>query len=283
MKNLIQILILSALFLLVSCGSPNKAEQIPSSQLTDKQQTFLKELYKNNGKNNGPSYTSRPIIVKINTVQGGQWIVVKEFTRSDAGLFSSPDYGYYVAYDLASYEPGQFQSYLDFSPGRSIYGARVDTDYAIYLGTYSVGDNTFNNYYSYDLDTGEENIITFEENSGFRKDLEKIGANLESLDNQDLSLNLEENYGLSEERAQSVAKITSSFQKIQNKRALTAKEMNIYTQKVLGVDYTAGKKALESHIQGDSSEMDELMERAADLNGTSPEAVQELMGEYLLK
>ena len=58
--------------------------------------------------------------------------------------------------------------------------------------------------------------------------------------------------------------------------------MNIYTQKVLGVDYDAGKKALEKHIQGDSADMEAMMERAADLNGTSPEAVTELLGEYLL-
>ena len=122
-----------------------------------------------------------------------------------------------------------------------------------------------------------------EESSTSKKDLESLGANKESLGDEELIYNLEENYGLSEERAQSVAKITSSFQKIQNKRALTAKEMNIYTQKVLGVDYTASKKALEKHIQGDSSEMEALMERAAELNNTSPEAVQDLVGEYLLK
>ena len=144
--------------------------------------------------------------------------------------------------------------------------------------------NPVNSFTHYGFSNNDKDrISSLFEIAEFSKDLESMGANLESLTNEELISNLEENYGLSEERAQSVAKITSSFKKIQNKRSLTNKEMNIYTQKVLGVDYVAGKKALENHIQGDSSEMESLMERAADLNGTSPEAVQDLMGEYLLK
>ena len=126
------------------------------------------------------------------------------------------------------------------------------------------------------------NKYPFTEDSSSEKDLEKLGHSIESNLNDNLANHFVENFGLTEERAQSVAKITASFQKIQNKRSLTAKEMNIYSQKVFGITYVAGRKALEKHIQGDSSEMEALFERAAEINGTSPEAVQDLVGEFLL-
>ena len=56
----------------------------------------------------------------------------------------------------------------------------------------------------------------------------------------------------------------------------------MYTNEILGFDYNTGKKALEKHIQGDGEDLEALMETAADKNDTTPEAVQEIMGEYLM-
>ena len=190
--------------------------------------------------------------------------VVKAMTGIDNFVVFGNSSGDFYVYDLTNYD---IKTGIRFE---FVGTATVYSDNFYEITTHSSGYESYNG-------------MILEETSSTTKDLESMGVNLESFANVELASNLEENYGLSAERAQSVAKITSSFQKIQNKRALTAKEMNIYTQKVLGVDYTAGKKALEAHIQGDSSEMDALIEKAAEMNNIDPEAVGEMVGEFLLK
>lgn len=122
----------------------------------------------------------------------------------------------------------------------------------------------------------------FEETDIFSKDLEKIGANEELNDRIDLAFKLEANFGLSEQRANEIAKITIAFNKIKNKRSLSSKEMDVFTQTILGVNYSVSKKAFENHIQGNSSDLDRIIHLAARKNDISPEAVSDLVGEFLL-
>jgi hypothetical protein len=49
----------------------------------------------------------------------------------------------------------------------------------------------------------------------------------------------------------------------------------------LGIDYTASKMALENHIGGDSEGMEELLEKASEVNGITPEHVSELLIEFI--
>lgn len=115
------------------------------------------------------------------------------------------------------------------------------------------------------------------------KDLEKLGANSEVLEREAMAGKIEENYGLSEERSSEVAKILYHYQKIEKKRSLTEMDKNILSKKLLGIDYKSAKYALEEHIQGNPGQLEGVLERAAKANDTSPEHVQELVGEFLLK
>ena len=58
--------------------------------------------------------------------------------------------------------------------------------------------------------------------------------------------------------------------------------MNTFTKQVFGFNYQKGMDAVSGHIQGDSVDMNGLIDLAADKNGMSPEDVKELVGEYLL-
>ena len=270
MKKLLSLITLVALLTFVSCGKPNDPKQIGPESLTAKQNQFITEL------ENAKGFIT-PVVVKTDTEQGGEWIVVKNYSHGD-GLFR-PVYSDQIAYNLSYYKEGEIGTFLDHGLYRGNGTGTPNDEYGMYV------ENSGNNNYVVEYWTGTEGPpleVTFEEASSEIKDLEKLGNQIQEKKVQELINNLSA-YGLSDERAASVAKITYSFKKIQNKRSLSDKEMNIYTQKVLGVDYTAGKKALEKHIQGDSADMEAMMERAADMNGTSPEAVTELMGEYLLK
>jgi hypothetical protein len=130
---------------------------------------------------------------------------------------------------------------------------------------------------------GDDTGWIYEETSAPTKDLETMAANLTRNEVAAVEEGLVENYGLSTERASEVAKVTHAFNKIQNKRALTEREMSVYTSKVFGVDYKAGKSAIEKHIQGESTDLETIIDKAADINGVSPEAVSHLLSEVLTK
>ena len=142
--------------------------------------------------------------------------------------------------------------------------------------TYRTSDLTYDPYYDdyyyrWVTHTGYKDPAgnTYEEKSSSSKDLESMGANIETERNSGLSSHLESNYGLSADRAQEVAKVTTAFNKIQNKRSVTDREKSYYTKSILGVDYAAGKAALEKHLQGESSDLENLMEIAAYVGAAS--------------
>ena len=117
----------------------------------------------------------------------------------------------------------------------------------------------------------------------YGKDLEKLAA----IDERELigekASAIEENFGLSADRSQNVSRAIFHLNKIKNKRSLTEKDYNVFSNKLLGFNYNKGKNALEKHLQGEGEELEELLAQAADVNGTTPEHMTEIMGEIFLK
>ncbi len=113
------------------------------------------------------------------------------------------------------------------------------------------------------------------------KDLEMRGADREIAERSVIRDRMVTNFGLSYERAEEVSDLLYNYQKVQRKRSLTLRERNILTQGLLGIKYTTAKKALEDHIGGNSQSFDDLVEKAADINGITPEHVQDLISETL--
>lgn len=128
----------------------------------------------------------------------------------------------------------------------------------------------------------EERIAALFEIKRFFKDLERMGANREGSQIDELRDHLVEDFGLSEQRSHEVARVLHSFNQVQEKRVLTNKERNILSKKLFGTDFIKGKQALENHIQGDSSSYEDLLQKAAELNGISPEDISAMASEYLL-
>ena len=280
-----KVCLLGMLVLGASCGQSNADKFIQGLESSTGKDYSIIRLA---GRNGHSSFT----VIK-NTTTGKTWAVnvddyaasgmnaMDYFSTGGNNVVKITSVGSHVEYSTEERYFSNDQAYEAII----YHGWKLDTAHYnnSLLGGYTGNQSLYYRETPYEVtDYTGSNGMVFDTNLDSGKDLESLGANVESLGNEELIYNLEENYGLSEKRAASVAKITSSFKKIQNKRSLTDKEMNIYTQKVLGVDYSAGKKALEKHIQGDSADMEAMMERAADMNGTSPEAVTELVGEYLL-
>ena len=255
------IFIFTLLLALVSCGKGKSLNQT-------KGEDFVNLLNKND---NGITYE----VVKADSRKEG-WVVFKQTLGEQSG---------FIAYDLNNFEVGlTYEQYMDTVIENPLtpYAAFIDGSYSnadLYIGVQvlTVFGAIPVEYPDADL------TYVFEEVTSGKKDLEKLGSEFEELENAEIQDHLSANFGMSDDRAQKVAKIVGSYKKIQNKRALTDREMNTFSKQVFGLEYKKGMDAVSKHIQGDTSHMDSLIEKAAEKNSISPEAVKELVGEYLIQ
>lgn len=156
--------------------------------------------------------------------------------------------------------------------------------YAIDLTNYNINDGTgavnlgqvyyapggYGNYY-YRYSATE--TIYYETESDSLKDLEARGARVEIMEVESVKKSLLQ-YGLSVERTEKLSKLLVSYKTIINKRALNASEKDVFTKELLGMTFDEAAKEMVQNYDG-------LIEAAADKNGTSPEAVKELVSEFL--
>lgn len=146
--------------------------------------------------------------------------------------------------------------------------------------SYQVTDpntNVTTNMFKYEFVNDPGNF--FSQSSDSIKDVETIGANAEASRFENLAETLSTNYGLSEERAEAVAKNISVYQKLSSKRSLTEKERNFFSTELLGVNFKNAQKALTS---GNTQDLNDLLEKAAEKNGTSPEQISSILTEIFL-
>jgi len=133
-----------------------------------------------------------------------------------------------------------------------------------------------------DLDqTAIYNNYILEQISNMYKDLEKMGARIETKDLEKRSLELALSYGLSDERSMEVARALTHMESINSKRSLTGREKDLLTQELIGLNYSVSKNAMEKLIQGDEQGMEDLLEKAAEKNGITPEHVGDLLTELI--
>jgi hypothetical protein len=125
----------------------------------------------------------------------------------------------------------------------------------------------------------DKNGNIFSESVQSIKDIESIGANLESLQTDRFEEILYTNFGLSTERAEVVAKNIFAYQKLSSRRSLTEKERNFFSTELLGVSFKDAQNALTS---GKSENLNKLLESAALKNGTSPEQISSILNEIFL-
>ena len=198
MKNLILLIV----FVLVSCGSnsgPDRENKIANEDLTPKQRSFLEEYT-----NSGSSTAADPIIVKTETDQGGEWIIVRAYYRPEnfgPGTYASAN----IAFNLAHYTPGNIAPFIDGFIGNGntptlINGEGTLDDLTfLHVEDYNfttdpvTGERTRNNEYDgliifHNLDSNGEYIgetsesYHFEESNSDSKDLEKGGSNIEKVE-----------------------------------------------------------------------------------------------------
>ena len=119
----------------------------------------------------------------------------------------------------------------------------------------------------------ERDYFNFQEGSTSNKDIEKIGAEIEAMEVAEMEDTLV-SYGLSNERAEKLGKLMNSYRKIKTKRALNSKEKDMFTKELTGMSFDEAATEMVEDYDG-------LIEKAAELNETSPEAIKELINTIM--
>lgn len=274
MKNLVTLAILAMALNLVGCGGPLLIKGLDGKNYSwsDTAKDLADEINQELGDNGVPVTFE---VVKAQTKEYG-YIVYKITTPGPEPIF--------VAVDIRGFRTGmEIEDFLGLDniipfitdligTGSSSVGFHVP---GMFINLAKEGSN-----YRYS-NNGVEMLFAQDAEGG--KDLETVGARIETANVAELSERLVSNYGLSTERAQEVAKLSSSYNKLSSKRSLTETEMNKFSQELVGMNYSTAQSAMEKHFQGDSKEYNTLLQKAANKNGVDPEQVSSIMGELLLK
>ena len=248
-KNLCLIVLLT--LLLTSCGfSPSEPGPGPgpgpSPSYPNKEDVneFINNL------SNDAGSVDDYVLRKYKTEQGGGYIILED------------DFG-----DVRGIDIYLGSRYDDYSSDLEFFDAHsFPVDPADDIGT--------NYYRDYDGNLYEETTIT-------KKDLEHMGAILEKIKRGKIQKYVVNQFQLSEQRAETLSKMIFSWKKIDNKRGVTQEDIKIFSSKLLGFDYLEGIKAYISYIEGDETDFNLLMEKAADVNQTDPEHMKLLLQMFL--
>ncbi len=131
-----------------------------------------------------------------------------------------------------------------------------------------------NGYYS-------DGSYLYESKESSAKDLEVMASVDEKLKRDHLVEFYSLEFGLSDERAQSMASLTQAWNDVRNNRALTAKDLEVFSKKAFGVSYESIESALSAHNEGTSAPLYNLIEKAADFNEISPEHMSTIVNELM--
>ena len=143
----------------------------------------------------------------------------------------------------------------------------------VYVDGYYSTSTTTTSYY----DGGG---FTFAENSAQNKDLDAIASSAESANNAALTNSIVAQYGLSEDRAESLASLAVNYAQLQDSRRLTDADKEVFSQKALNVSFADLQNAYTASTQGNANQYNTIIGQAAQFNGLSPEKARDLIDQY---
>ena len=183
-------------------------------------------------------------LVKTNTFQNG-YIVVDNYGTFEAYYID----GWSVGVDISNY---------------------VNSGAAnIYSGLDYIGANQYQDPY-----TG----IVFEETTGSSKDLEKLAALKEEFNVQASAEHIKNQFGLSVERSHQVARLAVQL-KNTPKASMTDADYDNFSKELIGSSITSVKAALQKQSQGDATDLNSLIAKAAQTNGVGPEHMSKIVND----
>jgi len=140
-------------------------------------------------------------------------------------------------------------------------------------GTYSCQAGTCTTFSG----AGTSSNLVFEKTAGSTKDMEKAAALVEQLKTEEMASHLASEFGLSDDRSIEVAKLASSWQQLSKSRALTNADADAFAQELAGVNFAEINNANKALMGGSTAELNQVIQKAAEVNGTTPENMSLIM------
>ena len=215
-------------------------------------------------------------LVKLNTEQDGFVLVYDK----NSGTYEAIDVAGFDARNgdaVAYYESSSTFIYSDIEKIEEHYVTEYEEQIDYYLadGTAvykTVAVEVFVPTVYRDTATGLE----FEKTAGSSKDLAKITAMKEAVTIAREAELLSSEFGLSLNRGKEIANLKAHWKKA-SKKAMTASEVDAFSTELLGFSLSSGIKAYKASMDGDSSQIEDLIDDAAAVNGITPEHATKLM------
>ena len=279
--------LLAALLLAASCGNHggnHNHDNPPTGEPVDKVDAFVKVLLAED------VILDVEVLKNLENTKSEGWIVIRP-TLKDPGFsgglaaYTVPEYiGFAV--NLNNFQVGDtwddflLKSVQNMGGSYGSYGGYG----SFYLLDNEVELEENGDFYGYvwDSNNSSSTYMTFSEDKGQSKDLEKLGAVKEAYTTKKVKDLLNFDYGLSEERSESVAKLVVNWSKVSNNRGMTSADADAFTEKLIGVNINEATKAYKASLEGDDASLEALIEVAADVNETSPENMRELFNNLVL-
>ena len=197
------------------------------------------------------------------------WAVVK-FAKDNGNfvVFSgtSGSSTVYYAVDVSNYTAGtNINTYI--------------TTNAIYANLTSNGNGTYscNAGTCINLAGPTSSTMVFEKTTASSKDLDKAAAFVEAYHVNAMAANLASEFGLSDDRSIEVAKLAASWSKLAKTRALTNSDADAFAQQLAGVNFAQINSADQAMMNGSMNEMNVIITKAAEVNGTTSENMTAIM------
>lgn len=268
-NNFLKVLFILSSLLLVSCGGGGGSGSGSSSgggivvvpgpiAPVDRVQDFVDLLHEHYGY----TYDSNFFIEK-----SPEEVLTEGFV-----VVYDEDFDEYLAYDISAFEAGDnWDDFLAFAEFQEVSIHEIEQD-AITGEFFYYGDAYWNDAFG---DFAGEFI--FDETASQSKDLEKVAAMMQSFKISKVGEALAAEFGLSDVRGREIAKVATEWTKLSKSRSLTNEDAKAFSKELLGVDIVEAQNAVMKKMEGDESAFDNLMEQAANANGTTPEHMNKLM------
>lgn len=225
-------------------------------------------------------------LMKSSTVKGGGFIVI--YDKSTDQYTAVNITGYDAASDASAFlQTSDKYTKLDVIPAHT--EVRVSSEYeSLYDRKDSAGKYNGCQCFVDTLETvsiptryrDRATDVVFEKAVTSVKDLEKFGALAEAMVIDNRAERLSDRLGLSVDRSREVVRLSMAWDRSGGKD-LSARDQDAFSQEMLGFSITDAKKAMKDFSQGSNRSMEQLLDKAAAVNETTPENIQQMIGEII--
>ncbi len=283
MKNVIQFSLAIAVCTMMMACKTNKQY---NSAVNDATNSGYNNGYTDgsaNTQSNMTKVTNLSLMVEAEVGGGGTTITFVKLAQDDSNYavldaFDGTTHTYYAFY-IPSYVTGETYAQYGQNPSTKAYGnltANGDGTFSCVSCIYATGGTTPTNVTT-------TSSMVFEKTSVSPKDLQKAAALAEAFKVDQMSSSIAAQFGLSKDRSVVVAKMATAWNKLAKTRAVTDADADAFTKQLTGVSMSDMSKAEDAMRVGNMSPLNDVLSKAAAVNGTTSENMAAIMNQLFIQ